>query len=298
MKRCAQISRNSRVLIVAIVLFATITVTQFAAAIAAHSNALLVDCASMLADTISYIFNLISECSRSEDERSRMRRGLISSFMSIIVLCAITTWGLADSIQILFVDSGAVPDTLEPYPVLIFGSLGIAVDLLTLAAFKVWGFQIDENQTAETESSSFVNMCSAFAHVLADCIRSITSVILGIVVIYDKSVNGSVCDAIATLVVAATIIVGIVPLVVKWVRTASDYFSLQNRRPRNSSTTGNNTPPSIQLPPLPPPKTDALSTLTVEAKEAPSAAAGTSETGSATSSSSSRSEIQSGQELV
>lgn len=264
----AAISPNSRVLIVAIVLFALITTAQFAAALAANSNALLVDCASMLVDTMSYIFNLITECSASENEKRTMRRGLISSFLSIVVLCGITAWGLAGSLEILL-QKGSVPDTLEPVLVVIFGVLGLAVDVVAMAAFKVWGFQLEESHTSETESSSFVNMCSAFAHVLADSIRSITSVILGLVVIYDDSVNGSVCDAIATLVVASTIIVGTVPLVAKWFRTASDYFSFERRH--SQATKENAVPPPMPLPKDHLSSSSSSTTTTAEAKEAPAA---------------------------
>lgn len=56
------LTQNGKILLVAIVLFGTITTAQFAAAFIANSLALLADCGSMLADVITYVFNFLAEC--------------------------------------------------------------------------------------------------------------------------------------------------------------------------------------------------------------------------------------------
>merc|ERR1719245_34646 len=84
-KRC--MTKRQRGIVVTMTLFATITSAQFFAAFAAHSLALLGDCASMAVDTLSYGANLWAEC---VDSKHKMSNQLIASFVSIIVLLSIT----------------------------------------------------------------------------------------------------------------------------------------------------------------------------------------------------------------
>ena len=70
------VSGNSKVLLVSIFLFLSITGGQYFAAIIAHSISLKADCVSMLVDALSYMGNLAAECSRS---RPRCPRTLPTS---------------------------------------------------------------------------------------------------------------------------------------------------------------------------------------------------------------------------
>lgn len=244
---CKALKPNVKVLIIAIVLFASITVVQFFAAIIGHSNALLVDCASMLVDTGTYVGNLYSECLDTEksDELSSARRALISSGLSLLVLYGITGWGLWDAVSSL--TTKHLEDDLEPGIVLGFGIGGVIFDGLTLLAFRRLGEPASRATPAAPESddgdlsralepeseaclshsahkeASAMNMCSAFSHVIADTIRSVTSILLGLVVLFDHTVNGSRCDAYATLVVSSTILFGNSALVAEWCKALRDY---------------------------------------------------------------------------
>ena len=225
---------NAKALIVAIILFTTITAVQFVAAIVSNSDALLVDCASMLVDAMTYVFNLHAEIKGKDKTQSLKdvaRRALISSGFSIVVLYGITAWGLSDAIGTLM--TRHVKDDLDPSIVLVFGILGFVFDSFTLLAFRWWGFNPDETGDVVEVSpgglskreSSLVNMCSALTHVIADSIRSLTSVLLGLVVILDRSVNGSKADGYATFVVASTILLGNMPLIRAWSKATRDYFA-------------------------------------------------------------------------
>ena len=57
-------------------------------------------------------------------------------------------------------------------------------------------------------------MCSAFSHVAADTIRSVTSVSLGLLIMLRPDLNGAKWDAYATLIVTATVLLGSVHLAV------------------------------------------------------------------------------------
>ena len=81
-RRRRRLSKNARVLLLAGILFSFITVTQYVAALAAHSLALAVDCASMLADTISYSGNLLAECAPA---RLKQRLELVMSAISLLL---------------------------------------------------------------------------------------------------------------------------------------------------------------------------------------------------------------------
>ena len=51
-------------------------------------------------------------------------------------------------------------------------------------------------------------------------VRSLTSITLGLVVLLDASASGNTCDAYATLVVSATILLGSTALAGEWCRAA------------------------------------------------------------------------------
>ena len=70
---------NTKVLVVAMGLFATITTAQVFAAIAAHSSALMADCVSMGIDAVSYGVTAASESWPSPSKRKQERNQLITS---------------------------------------------------------------------------------------------------------------------------------------------------------------------------------------------------------------------------
>jgi len=75
---------NIKILLVCGLLFATITSAQFVAAFVSNSNALLVDCYSMLVDTMSYGINLVAEC--RPRARKKERNQLIAAGLSLGIL--------------------------------------------------------------------------------------------------------------------------------------------------------------------------------------------------------------------
>eukprot|EP00633_Aureoumbra_lagunensis_P004799 CAMPEP_0197317746 /NCGR_PEP_ID=MMETSP0891-20130614/48321_1 /TAXON_ID=44058 ORGANISM="Aureoumbra lagunensis, Strain CCMP1510" /NCGR_SAMPLE_ID=MMETSP0891 /ASSEMBLY_ACC=CAM_ASM_000534 /LENGTH=206 /DNA_ID=CAMNT_0042807889 /DNA_START=161 /DNA_END=778 /DNA_ORIENTATION=+ len=205
----------------------------------ANSTALLVDCGSMLVDVLTYVGNLWTLCHEEVSENESVKNSLISSGISLFVLYGITLWGVIDSVSDLMQKSQ--PDKLNPDIVLLFGIGGLLFDAIALIAFRTWGLELPaldrsvielvdagEFTIFDTEKeeippdnglaheASLVNMFSALSHVIADTVRSLSSIALGTIVMADKKLNGSTCDDFATLVVATTIVLGSISLVLDW----------------------------------------------------------------------------------
>ena len=126
---CVAVKGNAKVLLISIALFGTITTIQFFFALASHSDALLVDCASMLVDTLTYVGNLYSECRQKSTAMSpaeKARFSLATSALSLAVLFTITGWGLSDAIGTItaknveddldgaVVVASVIPEPVEP----------------------------------------------------------------------------------------------------------------------------------------------------------------------------------------
>jgi Co/Zn/Cd efflux system component len=221
---------NSKALIVVIVLFGGITLAQIAGAMIADSVTLLVDSLSMCVDTGTYIGNLWAEvCTRD----SRME--FMASGISLAFLFAVTLWGIADSIWRL-----AEPDEgtggVSPTIVLAFGIGGIIFDVISFYVFCRWGKDAlrpkrdtaDEGaRLAQARDSSpadgapsigtIINMRSAFLHVGADFLRSLTTTAEGVFILW-LDVSDEKADAIAALVVSSTILLGTCGTGASWAR--------------------------------------------------------------------------------
>lgn len=222
---CMQCSDNIKVLSVTITLFSAITGAQFLAAIFASSSALFVDAVTMLVDTATYIGNLFSECFNLRSSPARAHCEIFTSGFSFVVLIGVAFWGMADSFKVLArleQDSGEADD-VNAQVVLAFGVSGIVLDLASFCAFYRWGkkalgrrapveYSAEDDDIVLTEEGQnkpqvSMTMVSAFLHVGADFLRSLTITIEGLAVIW-FGYNGSWVDGIATFFVSATIFVG------------------------------------------------------------------------------------------
>lgn len=85
---------------------------------------------------------------------------------------------------------------------------------------------------AAAAAGSRLNMCSAFLHVLADCMRSSTTLTEAVLIGW-YGFDSERTDAIASLVVSATILLGCAAAAVIWVRSALRFCS-DNAKSTNS----------------------------------------------------------------
>lgn len=210
-KRC--MTKRQRGIVVTMTLFATITSAQFFAAFAAHSLALLGDCASMAVDTLSYGANLWAEC---VDSKNRMRNQLIASFVSIIVLLSITGYVIYESISVLTEDDGGDDDDdVNQYIVFAFALAGLLFDLAGIAALWM-GHKEAGDEAAD------LNLYSAGMHVFADCLRSGTTLVESILIWFWKF-DGARTDAISALAVSGLIILPCLGMIKVWVSEVIEY---------------------------------------------------------------------------
>ena len=92
------LSGKCKSLLVMFTLFSLITAAQYYAAVLAHSVALMADCASMAVDALSYLGNMVAECTR--EKRCRAVLGLIMSGASLMLLAYFTAVFFATSVAV------------------------------------------------------------------------------------------------------------------------------------------------------------------------------------------------------
>lgn len=252
---CVAVKGNAKVLLISIALFGTITTIQFFFALASHSDALLVDCASMLVDTLTYVGNLYSECRQKSTAMSpaeKARFSLATSALSLAVLFTITGWGLSDAIGTITAENveddldgavvvaSAVPEPVEPRKrnlnstVRRFGVFGIVFDFCAFYAFGKYGDPAksaggDEKQIDVRASE--MNMWTAISHVGADSVRSLTSIVIGVVALSARSANGSLADAWGALFSSCTIIASASLIAVELLRGVVAYRRARKEPP-------------------------------------------------------------------
>eukprot|EP00930_Biecheleria_cincta_P059026 TRINITY_DN44794_c0_g1_i1.p1 TRINITY_DN44794_c0_g1~~TRINITY_DN44794_c0_g1_i1.p1 ORF type:complete len:270 (+),score=54.41 TRINITY_DN44794_c0_g1_i1:151-960(+) len=240
---------NSKALLTVILLFGTISTAQFFDAWLASSDALLVDCWSMLVDTITYIMNWCAE------RRSGDALELLASGFSLLVLSAVSVWGLVEGAMDLADphDEGDV----SPGIILAFGIWGVVFDCLSFWGFYKWGLQglvsggrsgkyedleLDEKSaiaqggeeatgTSRPKAGASMNMRSAFLHVGADFLRSSTTVVEGLFILFGAT-QGRATDSVASIVVSGTILMGACSAVVPWARQVRKLFVGRLSRPK------------------------------------------------------------------
>eukprot|EP01061_Rhynchopus_euleeides_P034393 TRINITY_DN5819_c0_g1_i1.p1 TRINITY_DN5819_c0_g1~~TRINITY_DN5819_c0_g1_i1.p1 ORF type:complete len:312 (+),score=128.91 TRINITY_DN5819_c0_g1_i1:188-1123(+) len=229
-------SRNSKTFFLSLVMTTTITAAQVAGALAAGSMALLADCASMAVDAMTYAFNLVAECKQEENEQRQRRNQLIASGISFFALIAISILFLVQGITDIqnhdwdnndnsTSDSGSDNGDVNPYIVFGFAVAGIVFDLVSLTPYIMYGcpcIKKEGDDDVKAENSDVSNLCSAFMHISADLLRSFTTFTESIL-IWAYGINGDAADAYATVIVLATIILGLVKPVYDWVLDLRDY---------------------------------------------------------------------------
>jgi Co/Zn/Cd efflux system component len=136
-RRCKpRLSNNAKVLLLACCLFSCITVSQYIAALMAHSLALAADCASMLADALSFLGNLLAECA---PPRRKVFLELIMSAVSLLLLGGFTLFFVLRALDNLDNDGSAGERAeVNAHIVIAFALLGLLFDVTSLVAFKVW----------------------------------------------------------------------------------------------------------------------------------------------------------------
>lgn len=218
-------TRNAKTFFLSFVLFTTITSAQVAGALISHSNALLEDCASMALDAITYLINIVAECRPEPDLRKKQRNQLISSGLSFGFLLAVTAYFLQDAIQTL-ISGDFSGDDVNAYIVFGFAVGGLVFDLICLAPYVLYGCpcikKADDDEEDVDAGAEKMNLCSALMHVSADLMRSTTTFAESIL-IWAFGIDGDKCDVYATIIVSATILLGMMKPLYDWTQDLAEF---------------------------------------------------------------------------
>jgi hypothetical protein len=201
-------TENMRVLALTAALFGLITAAQYVAAKAAASEALMADCVSMAVDALTYLLNIFVEAREGKYFHRELQ--LIIPAISLSVLVYFSVDMLLEARETLA--GHDEPEDVNPYIIMGFSLLGIVFDAIALRAFL---------KAADKES---VNMFAAFAHVGADFIRSITTLVASVLILA-SSLDGKRIDSWACIIVTLLILMGVVFAVVEWGKDFRKYVS-------------------------------------------------------------------------
>lgn len=208
--------------------------------------ALKADCGSMLVDAISYIGNLMAEC--TQDKAAKKRLELTMSFISLVLLAVFTTLFILEAVD--NVQGKGDDDDVNAWIVLAFALGGLLFDAATLYAYKYWGDSSSEDSKSEAangnpedfrhgghkhEEIKNVNMLSALMHVFSDLLRSTTTLVESIVLFNYPDVNGSIVDGWCALIVCSLIAVGCLSALIVWLK---EFFSFYNGSGDNNRMEG------------------------------------------------------------
>jgi len=204
---------NIKALCVSASLFALITVAQVYAAHVAHSQALLMDCISMGVDALTYLGNIFVECLK-RDGREHVPAQLVVAAISLSCLTYFTYVAAARSWDTVQICRGNAPAqgaavAVNGYITLVFALGGVTFDVICLFAFF--------RSHKKTGDSRALNMFTALLHVGADCLRSMSTLVMSALILHG-GFDSACVDAYTCLLIGATIICAAVVGFYKWVK--------------------------------------------------------------------------------
>jgi len=244
---CIPITNNVKALFTMTVLFASISIGQYFAAEAAHSQSLKADVVSMAMDAVSYLGNIIGEGSDVPAQRIVLQ--LFFSLFSLFLLNYFNTVILLDSISIMKTahqeeEDGGDGTGVVATIVFTFALLGLIVDGLCLYAYRVFAQKdaeieyaamleaaklegTDLEQTAAELKKPQINMLTALLHVSADLMRSCSTFVEGIVLFAGglTPAGQEYVDAICGIFIGATIYAASIYAIYEWLATFYGWFT-------------------------------------------------------------------------
>jgi len=233
------LTNNVRSLFVMMVLFAAITLAQYFAAVAANSWSLKADCISMGVDALSYFGNIIGESARIPEQRIVTQ--LLFSFISLALLVGFNTQIVIEVAETIWPqpgDEGEAEDVVA-WIVILFAGFGLLFDAISLWSFwyhakkdAALEFEaqkakaVEDGKTTAAVEKPEVNMLTALLHVGADLLRSTTTFIEGIILLFinanpEKSER---IDAICGFVICISVYAGSVYALYEWFFETKKWF--------------------------------------------------------------------------
>lgn len=200
-------TRRATILLTFLVLFLSLSVTQFIVALYANSFMLMCDSTVMFVDCITFKVNLNAELGWSENS---MRDQVNASGFSLFALILLTT---ATSVLTMFrIHHNFTENYVNTDAMLGFGIVGLLFDGISFATFHC----IHEE---ESKASETLNMSSAWLHVLSDTLRSVATISVGLFLTEDTDLSGNTdvkIDSYAALCANGLVLLSCIPAVFDW----------------------------------------------------------------------------------
>jgi len=244
---CVPLTNNVKALFIMMIMFAVISLAQYFAAAAAHSQSLKADVVSMGVDALSYFGNILGESSDIPSQRIVLQ--LFFSLASITLLLIFNTQIIIESIGIMKDNEGedgsdGEEEGVEGSIVLAFALFGLLFDAICLWAYHHYAkmdaeieFQLMKKESVEkggevgTEVAKIkkpqVNMLTALLHVSADLMRSTCTFVEGIVLLAGKLTpsDQAYIDAICGIVICSTLYAASAYALIEWFTEMSGWFT-------------------------------------------------------------------------
>lgn len=171
------------------------------------------DCISMGVDAMTYMGNIVVEL-RKRDGTDHKKTQLIACAISLSCLLYFTYDAMQESWGTVRVCQGwdaasSDEDDVNGYITLGFALGGVVFDVLCL-----WAFYSSNKKNGEARH---VNMFTALLHVSADCMRSASTTIMSILILWG-GVDSSCADAYTSILIGVTIIAGGCSGIYSWCR--------------------------------------------------------------------------------
>lgn len=205
-------SENLRALWGLFALNTVFALAQFVAALAANSVSMLSDTGSMGVDSLAYFANILLERRKHllGAKKTRFWEAFVS-FMSASLLVLVTMYAIIDAAQRLknHNDSDGDDESVDGRYVFAFALANFILDIIMCTNYfyqiRSRRLQISIQEQIIHEAHDQLNMVSAFIHLFADTLRSVTSLIAGALESKYPD-DGVAIDSIATFAVCGTIL--------------------------------------------------------------------------------------------
>mmetsp|Transcript_3038 Transcript_3038/g.3617 ORF Transcript_3038/g.3617 Transcript_3038/m.3617 type:complete len:356 (+) Transcript_3038:250-1317(+) len=215
-------NRNVRILWILLVANTSFTIAQFVGAYVADSLSMLGDSSTMALDSFTYMLNIYAEKKKTVGTIKTARLEVYVASFSVFTLILVTAFLLWDAISRLV---SSKTENVRADIMLNFSVANLVVDIISCGMFSVKFLKNEEEPTADTcqddvskrknskdsdalaSSETDLNMASAFVHLVADTLRTITVMVTAIVVDVDsKDVNSKDADAVSSIIVSIIIL--------------------------------------------------------------------------------------------
>ena len=237
---------NLKILVVTTTLFMAFVFAEIIGALASNSLSLLGDAAAMSVDVFTYGSNMYAERlksqGRGESERDRMILEVYVPMFSISALLGVTIYILSDAVHTIrnppaagvvdvnflygFSSANFVIDVVSTYLFYRKGKSAFISEIHHTHTFHTDRFHLSSAQVPLNpddcghpfsgknelpEAKKNLNMISAFTHLGADSMRTL-SVFIAAVIVTTRGYSADICDAWAAIIVSGTIFFMVIPL--------------------------------------------------------------------------------------